>query len=153
MSKKKNTYALKTYSAKEGEIKRDWYVVDAEGQTVGRLATEVARVLRGKHKPQFTPHIDTGDFVVVINAEKVKLTGKREDQKEYYHNTLYPGGARFAKFKDLQVSHPDRIIESAVRGMLPKTSLGKSLGMKLKIYAGTDHPHAAQQPKTLQFGK
>lgn len=140
---------LRTYSAKQGEVKRDWYIVDADGKTVGRLATEVARVLRGKHKATFTPHIDTGDFVVVINAGKIKMTGKRMDQKEYYRNTLYPGGARFEKFKDLLVKHPDRIVEYAVKGMLPKTSLGKKIGMKLKVYAGMDHPHAAQQPKQL----
>jgi large subunit ribosomal protein L13 len=145
----KNEKTLRTYSAKAGEVKRDWYIVDAEGQTVGRLASQVARVLRGKHKATYTPHIDTGDFVVVINADKVKMTGKRMDQKEYYRNTLYPGGARFEKFKDLIVTHPDRIIEYAVKGMLPKTSLGKKIGMKLKVYAGTEHPHAAQQPKQL----
>jgi large subunit ribosomal protein L13 len=140
---------LRTYSAKAGEVKRDWFIVDAEGQTVGRLASQVARVLRGKHKATYTPHIDTGDFVVVINAGKVKMTGKRMDQKEYYRNTLYPGGARFEKFKDLLGKHPDRIIEYAVKGMLPKTSLGKKIGMKLKVYAGTEHPHEAQQPKQL----
>ncbi|HET9136150.1 MAG TPA: 50S ribosomal protein L13 [Candidatus Kapabacteria bacterium] len=151
MSKKKNSYALDTYTATEGEVKRDWYIVDADGQTVGRLATEVARVLRGKHKTEFTPHVDTGDFVVVINAGKIKMTGKREDQKEYFHNTQYPGGARFAKFKDVREKHPDRIVESAVKGMLPKNTLGRKVGMKLKVYAGAEHPHAAQQPKTLSF--
>jgi large subunit ribosomal protein L13 len=151
VSKKKNTYALKTYSAKEGEIKRDWYVVDADGQTVGRLASQVASVLRGKHKASFTPHVDTGDFVVVINAEKVKLTGKREDQKEYFRNTQYPGGARFVKFKDMRATYPDRIVEHAVKGMLPKNSLGRRVGMKLKVYAGAEHPHAAQQPRTLKI--
>jgi large subunit ribosomal protein L13 len=141
--------SFKTYSAKPGEVKSSWYIVDAEGQTVGRLATRIARVLRGKHKPQFTPHTDTGDFVVVVNAEKIKLTGKRELQKEYYRNTLYPGGARFEKFLDVRASRPERIIEHAVKGMLPKNTLGRKLGMKLKVYAGTEHPHAAQQPKTL----
>lgn len=151
MSKKTNTYALKTYSAKDGELKKEWYIVDAEGQTVGRLATHVASVLRGKHKPTFTPHVDTGDFVVVINAGKIRLSGKREDQKEYYHNTLYPGGARFTKFKDMRSKHPDRIVELAVKGMLPKNSLGRRNGMKLKVYAGAEHPHAAQQPKSLKL--
>lgn len=145
----KNEKTLRTYSAKAGEVTRDWYIVDANGQTVGRLASQVARVLRGKHKATFTPHIDTGDFVVVINAGKVKMTGKRMDQKEYYRNTLYPGGARFEKFNDLIVKHPDRIVEYAVKGMLPKTSLGRKIGMKLKVYAGAEHPHAAQQPKQL----
>ncbi len=148
---KKDKLSHRTYNAKEGEIKKDWYIVDADGQTVGRLATEVARVLRGKHKATFTPYIDMGDFVVVINAEKVKMTGKRMEQKEYYHNTLYPGGARFAKFKDVRANHPDRIIESAVKGMLPKSSLGKKVGMKLKVYSGTSHPHEAQQPKVLKL--
>ena len=146
---RKDKLSLRTYSAKEGENKKSWYIVDADGQTVGRLATEVARVLRGKHKAVFTPHIDTGDFVVVINAEKIKMTGKRMDQKEYYHNTLYPGGARFDKFKDVRAKNPDRIIESAVKGMLPKSSLGKAVGMKLKVYSGSTHPHEAQQPKKL----
>lgn len=152
MSKQKNTYSIRTYSAKEGEIKRDWYIVDADGQTVGRLATKVASVLRGKHKVSFTPNADTGDFVIVVNAGKIKMTGKREDQKEYFHNTLYPGGARFAKFKDLRTNHPDRIIESAVKGMLPKNTLGRSIGMKLKVYAGAEHPHEAQQPKVMVLG-
>ncbi|MEP7235998.1 MAG: 50S ribosomal protein L13 [Ignavibacteriota bacterium] len=146
---RKDKLSLRTFSAKESEIKKSWYIVDAEGQTVGRLATEVARVLRGKHKATFTPHVDMGDFVVVVNAEKVKMTGKRMDQKEYYHNTLYPGGARFSKFKDVRAKNPDRIIESAVKGMLPKSSLGKKIGMKLKVYSGTTHPHEAQQPKKL----
>ncbi len=148
---RKDKLSLRTYSAKEGENKKSWYIVDADGQTVGRLATEVARVLRGKHKAVFTPHIDTGDFVVVINAAKVKMTGKRMDQKEYYHNTLYPGGARFDKFKDVRAKNPDRIIESAVKGMLPKSSLGKAVGMKLKVYSGSEHPHEAQQPKVLKI--
>ena len=148
---KKDKLSHRTYNAKEEEIKKNWYIVDADGQTVGRLATEVARILRGKHKPTFTPYIDMGDFVVVINAEKVKMTGKRMEQKEYYHNTLYPGGARFAKFKDVRANHPDRIIESAVKGMLPKSSLGKKVGMKLKVYSGTSHPNEAQQPKVLKL--
>jgi len=148
---RKDKLSLRTYSAKDGQLKKSWYIVDADGQTVGRLATEVARVLRGKHKATFTPHIDTGDFVVVINAEKIKMTGKRMEQKEYYHNTLYPGGARFAKFKDVRAKNPDRIIESAVKGMLPKSSLGKKVGMKLKVYSGAEHPHEAQQPKILKI--
>ena len=148
---RKDKLSLRTYNAKDGELKKSWYIVDADGQTVGRLATEVARVLRGKHKATFTPHIDTGDFVVVINAGKIKMTGKRMEQKEYYHNTLYPGGARFDKFKDVRSKNPDRIIESAVKGMLPKSSLGKKVGMKLKVYSGAEHPHEAQQPKILKI--
>jgi large subunit ribosomal protein L13 len=148
---KRDKVSFRTYSAKDSDVKKDWYIVDAEGKTVGRLATEVARVLRGKHKTMFTPHVDTGDFVVVINAGKVKLTGKRESQKEYFRSTLYPGGARFEKFGELISTRPERVIEYAVKGMLPKNSLGRKVGMKLKIYAGAEHPHAAQQPKTLSI--
>ncbi|MEO6941079.1 MAG: 50S ribosomal protein L13 [Candidatus Kapaibacterium sp.] len=137
---------MRTYSAKEGEIERKWFVVDAEGATVGRLATEVARLLRGKHKPQFTSHVDTGDFVIVINAAKIQLTGKRMDQKEYYHNTLYPGGGRWEKFKELIAKKPEKIVEEAVKGMLPKNSLGHKTLMKLKIYPAAEHPHEAQAP-------
>jgi large subunit ribosomal protein L13 len=122
------------------------FVVDAEGATVGRLATEVARLLRGKHKPQFTSHVDTGDFVIVINAAKIQLTGKRMDQKEYYHNTLYPGGGRWEKFKELIAKKPEKIVEEAVKGMLPKNSLGHKTLMKLKIYPAAEHPHEAQAP-------
>lgn len=153
MANKKDPSVHYTYSAKVGEVNREWHLVDAEGQTVGRLATQVARLLRGKHKPQFTPHVDTGDFVVVINAEKIKLTGKREDQKEYFRNTQYPGGARFAKFKDVRNTYPDRIVEHAVKGMLPKNTLGREVGMKLKVYSGTEHPHAAQNPKAFVLSK
>jgi len=141
----------RTYSAKPGEIEHKWHIVDAEGQTVGRLATQVARLLRGKHKSAFTPHVDTGDFVIVINAEKIQMTGKRMEQKEYFHNTQYPGGARFAKFKDVIAKHPERVVESAVRGMLPKNSLGHKTFMKLKVYAGAEHPHAAQQPQVYNL--
>jgi large subunit ribosomal protein L13 len=144
---KKEDGFQRTYSAKEEEIQKKWYVVDASGQTVGRLATQVARILRGKHKPQFTPHVDVGDFVVVINAGQIQLTGKREDQKEYYHNTLYPGGARFEKFKDVREEKPEMIVERAVKGMLPKNSLGHRTFMKLKVYAGAEHPHQAQSPE------
>jgi large subunit ribosomal protein L13 len=143
---KKDTTFMRTYSAKEGEIERKWFVVDAEGATVGRLATEVARLLRGKHKPQFTSHVDTGDFVIVINAAKIQLTGKRMDQKEYYHNTLYPGGGRWEKFKELIAKKPEKIVEEAVKGMLPKNSLGHKTLMKLKIYPAAEHPHEAQAP-------
>jgi large subunit ribosomal protein L13 len=140
-----------TYNAKNGEVKRNWHVIDASGQTVGRLATQIATLLRGKHKPQFTPHVDTGDFVVVINAKAVKMTGKREEQKEYYHNTQYPGGARFESFKALQAEKPERIIESAVRGMLPKNTLGRKTFMQLKVYAGAEHPHEAQGAKPFNL--
>ncbi len=136
----------RTRSTKQDEVIKKWWIVDADGKTVGRLATEVARLLRGKHKPTFTPHVDTGDFVIVINAGKVKMTGKRMSQKEYYHNTLYPGGARFEKFTDLIGTKPERIIENAVWGMIPKGTLGRATYSKLKVYAGSEHDHQAQQP-------
>ena len=140
-----------TRSTKQEEVDRKWHLVDADGQTVGRLATRIASILRGKHKPTFTTNVDTGDFVVVINAEKIKLTGKRMDQKTYYHNTLYPGGARHEKFHDLIAKHPERVIQEAVKGMLPKNSLGRKTFKKLKVYAGTQHEHEAQQPVALKF--
>jgi large subunit ribosomal protein L13 len=140
---------VKTYSVKASELKYDWYVVDATGQNLGRLSTKVAAVLRGKHKPTFTPNNDTGDFVVVINAEKVQLTGKRVELKQLYHNTGYPGGARFELVRDLMKTKPERVIEHAVKGMLPHTRLGRRIAKKLKVYRGNAHPHAAQQPETL----
>jgi len=146
---KKDESVFRTRATKQEEVDRKWHIVDAAGQTVGRLATQVATLLRGKHKATFSPHVDTGDFVIVINANQVKLTGKRMEQKEYYHNTLYPGGARFAKFRDLQAQHPERIIEEAVKGMLPKNSLGRKTFKKLKVYGGADHEHAAQQPQVF----
>lgn len=136
----------RTISFTERDVERKWVVVDADGATVGRLATRVASMLRGKTKPQFTPHTDVGDFVVVINADKVKLTGNRVEQKEYYRNTGYPGGARFISFTDAMIKKPEFVIEHAVKGMLPKTSLGRKMLKKLKIYAGTTHPHKAQSP-------
>lgn len=126
-----------------------WYVIDAEGQRLGRLATEVATILRGKNKPTFTPHMDTGDFVIIINAEKVEVTGRKREQKLYRRHSGRPGGMKEETFEKLQVRLPERIIESAVRGMLPKNSLGRKLFTKLKVYAGPSHPHAAQQPETL----
>ena len=137
---------MKTYSARPADIQRQWLVVDAEGKTLGRLATQVATVLKGKHKPMFTPHIDTGDHVVVINAEKVRLTGTKPEKKKYFHHTLYPGGATWTSLRTVMEKHPDRVIRRAVRGMLPKTKLGDAMYRKLKVYAGPDHPHAAQQP-------
>jgi len=138
---------LKTFSAKPLETNRVWWLIDAEGQTLGRLATEIARVLRGKHKPLFTAHIDSGDFIVVINAEKVVVTGKKALQKTYLRNTGYPGGLRIVKYADQLVNHPDRIIEFAVWGMMPHNTLGRQQMTKLKIFAGAEHPHAAQQPQ------
>ncbi len=146
-----NTQSFKTYSAKPGEVERKWLVVDAENQILGRLATQVATLLRGKHKPQFTPHIDTGDFVVVLNASKIRLTGKKAEQKEYFHHTQYPGGARFTPFKVALQRKPGFVIEHAVWGMLPKNILGRNLFRKLKVYAGTEHPHTAQQPEPFKL--
>ena len=142
---------FRTRATKQTEVARKWHLVDADGQTVGRLATRVATLLRGKHKPTFSPNVDTGDFVVVINASKVKMAPKRMDQKEYYHNTLYPGGARFEKFSELMAKHPDRIITEAVKGMLPKNSLGRKTFSKLKVYAGPEHEHAAQNPQPFSL--
>lgn len=135
-----------TYFAKKGEVERKWYLVDAEGKTLGRLATQVARVLMGKHKPIFTPHTECGDFVIVVNAEKVVLTGKKWDDKIYKHHTMYPGGLRSVSAKDLIKQKPTALVEKAVRGMLPKTKIGDRLITKLKVYAGNKHPHEAQQP-------
>jgi len=128
---------------------RKWYVVDAAGQTVGRLATEVARVLTGKNKPQYTPFLDTGDHVIVINAKQAVFKGSKNDQKMYHHHTLYPGGLRSISVRDQFERHPERVVELAVKGMLPKTKLGKAMAKKLKVYAGAEHPHAAQQPEPL----
>jgi len=139
----------RTYSAKEADIKRKWYVVDAEGKTLGRLATQVAIVLRGKHKPIFTPHVDTGDHVIVVNAEKIHLTGDKVRQKTYYRHSGYPGGLKSETVKDLLERKPYVIVERAIKGMLPKTKLGKQMGRKLNVYAGPTHPHKAQQPEAL----
>ena len=142
---------METASIKANEIVRDWYIVDAEGQTLGRLASKVAQVIRGKEKPFFTPHMDMGDFVVVVNAEKVKVTGKKENDKVYWHHTGYPGGQKRINLKKLRQEHPDRIIRNAVKGMLPHNRLGSKLLKHLKVYAGNDHPHAAQQPKIIEL--
>ncbi|NTV47866.1 MAG: 50S ribosomal protein L13 [Chlorobiales bacterium] len=147
-----DTQSFRTYSAKPGEVERKWYVVDADGKVLGHLASEVAKVLRGKNKPQFTPHVDTGDFVIVINAEKIRVTGGKEDKKEYYHNTQYPGGARFEKFREVLATKPEKIIEEAVWGMLPHNNLGRQLYKKLSVYAGPAHPHSAQKPTELKIG-
>lgn len=130
---------------------RKWHLVNAEGKTLGRVATEVARLLRGKHKPEFTPNADLGDFVVVVNAEKVKLMGKRAEKKEYFHYTGYPGGAKWERVQDLLRTHPDRVFEHAIKGMLPHNRLGRQIFKKLKVYAGPEHPHVAQQPQTYSL--
>ncbi len=142
---------MKTYSAKAHEVKRDWYVIDASEKTLGRLATEVARRLRGKHKAEYTPHVDTGDYIVVTNAEKVTVTGRKASDKMYYHHTGYPGGIKSISFEKLQQKNPTKIIEKAVKGMLPKNPLGREMYRKLKVYSGPDHPHTAQQPKQLEI--
>ena len=141
---------MKTYTAKPETVKREWLIVDAEGQTLGRLASAVALRLRGKHKAEYTPHVDTGDYIVVINADKVAVTGAKAQDKMYYRHTGYPGGIREINFADLQDKKPGRVVELAVKGMLPKNPLGRAMFTKLKVYAGTEHPHAAQQPKELK---
>jgi large subunit ribosomal protein L13 len=142
---------MKTFSAKPASVKRDWYVVNADGKTLGRMATEIASRLRGKHKAEYTPHVDTGDYIVVINAEKVKVTGKKSSDKIYYSHTGYPGGIREISFEKLQAIKPEMIIEKAVKGMLPRNPLGRAMFRKLKVYAGNEHNHAAQQPQILEI--
>lgn len=139
----------RTHFFKPEEVNQKWYLVDAAGQTLGRIASQVAHILRGKHKPQFTPNFDVGDYVVVINAEKVVVTGKREELKQLYHNTLYPGGARFESIRDLLKRRPEHVMEHAVKGMLPHNRLGRKIFKKLKVYAGDKHPHTAQKPEPL----
>ncbi|MBO2532812.1 LSU ribosomal protein L13P [Planifilum fulgidum] len=140
-----------TYMAKPGEVERKWYVVDAKGKTLGRLASEVAALLRGKHKPQYTPHVDTGDFVIVINAKEVQLTGKKLANKIYYRHSGWPGGLKKTTAADMRNTRPERMIELAVKGMLPKTSLGRRQLRKLKVYAGPEHPHQAQKPEVWEL--
>ncbi len=142
---------MKTFSAKPAEVKRDWYVIDAEGKTLGRLATEVARRLRGKHKPEYTPHVDTGDYIIVVNAEKIGVTGNKENDKMYQHHTGYIGSLKTVSLGKLRKTFPDRIITKAVEGMLPKNPLGRAMFKKLKVYAGSTHDHQAQQPKVLEL--
>ena len=142
---------MKTYMANPDKIERKWSVVDAEGQTLGRLAAEVAKVLRGKNKPEFTPHIDTGDNVIVINAEKIKVTGKKLDQKVYYHHSDYVGGMKETTLREMMAKKPEQVIELAVKGMLPKGPLGRTMIKKLHVYAGAEHAHQAQKPEVLTF--
>jgi len=142
---------MKTYSAKPEDIRRDWYVVNASGKTLGRLATEIARRLRGKHKAEYTPHMDTGDYIVVINAKDVRVSGNKQKDKMYHHHTGYPGGIESINFEKLMQKKPERVIEKAVKGMLPKGPLGREMFRKLKVYAGDQHRHAAQQPQTLEI--
>ncbi|MCL7461505.1 50S ribosomal protein L13 [Pseudomonas sp. NW5] len=142
---------MKTFSAKPETVKRDWYVVDAAGKTLGRLATEIALRLRGKHKAEYTPHVDTGDYIVVINAEQVRVTGAKSSDKMYYHHSGFPGGIKSISFEKLIIRAPERVIETAVKGMLPKNPLGREMYRKLKVYAGASHPHTAQQPQELKI--
>lgn len=142
---------MKTYSAKADDVTRDWYVVDASEKTLGRLASEIAHRLRGKHKAEYTPHVDTGDYIVVVNAEKVRVTGAKSTDKMYHHHTGYPGGLKSISFEKQIIKAPERVIQSAVKGMLPRNPLGRAMFRKLKVYAGSEHPHAAQQPQELKL--
>jgi large subunit ribosomal protein L13 len=142
---------MKTYSANAETVKREWFVIDATDKVLGRLSTEIAHRLRGKHKPEYTPHVDTGDYIVVINAEKVRVTGNKENDKMYHHHTGYIGSLKSVNLAKMRATHPDRIIKHSVKGMLPKNSLGRAMFKKLKVYAGSSHEHAAQQPKPLEI--
>ncbi len=142
---------MKTYSAKAEDVQRDWFVVDASEKTLGRLASEIAHRLRGKHKAEYTPHVDTGDYIVVINAEKIKVTGAKATDKMYHHHTGYPGGLKSMSFEKLIDKAPERVLQGAVKGMLPRNPLGRAMFKKLKVYAGAEHPHTAQQPQPLNI--
>ena len=144
-------FRSKTISIKQSEIEKNWWIADAEGQTLGRFASKIAQILRGKHKVNYTPHMDMGDCVVVINAEKIQVTGKKETDKTYFRHTGYPGGGKETSVAELRRKYPERIVENAVKGMLPHNRLGRSINSHLKVYAGTDHPHTAQQPKILEL--
>jgi large subunit ribosomal protein L13 len=145
-----NVQSYKTVSAKPADVERQWFVVDGDQQIVGRMATRIATILRGKHKPSFTPHVDVGDYVIVVNAEKVRFSGSKETDKEYFRHSGYPGGARVRNVKEMRRLKPEFIVENAVRGMLPKGALGRQMLKKLKVYAGSEHPHAAQNPTPLE---
>ena len=142
---------MSTYYAKPGEVEREWLLVDAEGMVLGRLAAQVAQILKGKNKPTYTPNVDVGDFVIVINADKIRLTGKKADEKTYYSHSGFPGGLKAVPFKRMLEKHPERIIEKAVKGMLPKNTLGRAMNRKLKVYAGAVHPHEAQNPRKIEL--
>lgn len=142
---------MKTYYAKPGEVEREWLIIDAENQVLGRVAAKAAQLLRGKHKPQYTPHVDTGDFVIIINADKIRVTGGKELKKSYYRHSGFPGGLKSETFAEAMEKHPERVVEHAVKGMLPKNTLGRAQGMKLKVYCGAEHPHAAQQPRKIEM--
>lgn len=142
---------MKTYHAKPGEVEREWVLIDAEDQVLGRVASLAANILRGKTKPQYTPHVDVGDFVVIVNADKIRVTGNKVNDKEYFHHTGHPGGLKSETFAEAMEKHPERVIQHAVKGMLPKTTLGRAQGKKLKVYVGPDHPHAAQNPRKIEM--
>ncbi len=142
---------MKTYTARAEDMERKWFLVNAEGKTLGRLASEIAKVLRGKHKPLYTPHLDCGDYVIVVNADKVRVTGRKLDQKMYYRHSGYPGGIKSISLRNQLQKHPERVLQAAVRGMLPKNRLGRKMLKKLKVYAGDSHPHQAQQPRMLEL--
>lgn len=142
---------MKTLSTRPQDVDHAWFVVDAQDKTLGRLATEIARRLRGKHKPEYTPHVDTGDYIVVVNAEKVRVSGNKFNDKMYYRHSGFPGGIKEMNFKDMQDQHPERIVEKAVKGMLPRNPLGRAMFKKLKVYTGAEHPHTAQQPQPLEI--
>lgn len=142
---------MSTYYAKPGEVEREWLLVDAEDMVLGRLAAQVAQILKGKNKPTYTPNVDVGDFVIVINADKIRLTGKKADEKTYYSHSGFPGGLKAVPFKRMLEKHPERIIEKAVKGMLPKNTLGRAMNRKLKVYAGAEHPHEAQNPRKIEL--
>lgn len=144
---------MRTFTERTADIRQEWYVIDAQGQTLGRLAARIAPILKGKHKPTYTPHLDCGDFVIVINAEKLRVTGRKLDQKVYHRHSEYPGGLSTISLRDQLQRHPERVLEEAVRGMLPKNRLGRRMFKKLKVYAGGSHPHQAQQPKPLDLGE
>ena len=142
---------VKTYYAKPNEVEREWVLIDAENQVLGRVAAKAAQILKGKHKPQYTPHVDTGDFVVIINADKIRVTGNKAEDKRYYRHSGFPGGLKSETFEEAMAKHPERVIEHAVKGMLPKNTLGRAMGKKLKVYTGAEHPHMAQQPREIKM--
>jgi len=142
---------VKTYYAKPQEVAREWFVIDATDQVLGRVAAKAAHILKGKHKPQYTPHVDTGDFVIILNADKIRMTGTKATSKEYYRHSGYPGGLKMETFAEAMQKHPERVIEHAVKGMLPKNTLGRAQGKKLKVYVGPEHPHAAQKPREIKM--
>ena len=142
---------MKTYYAKPNEVEREWVLIDATDQILGRVAAKAAHILKGKHKPQYTPHVDTGDFVIIVNADKIRVTGNKGTDKVYYRHTGHPGGLKSETFEEAMAKHPERVIEHAVKGMLPKNTLGRAMGKKLKVYAGPEHPHMAQKPREIKM--